>query len=309
MKNTLRRTVKLWIYTLVMVFVFSMPVQAAEAGALPVIPYVQSEPAAIPGIGGEVYAVLNATTGQMLYSNNGDRQVLPASCTKLVTAMVILDRAPLDQVIAVSQETLDRVPSDATQLHLKAGSKYTVLELMLMFLNSSAADAGQILVEGCFGSVAECVAQMNALVVKLGLKNTVFDNPVGLDIGNGYQAIHTTANDFARLAQLAMTYDAIRQIVCLPAYGILENANNPMFLEYNTNRFYKDMPYSANLYTVIGSKTGSTKNAGYALTTTATNGTTEIICISFSNKTPEERYTNTRQLLDYTFMQLLAAGQ
>lgn len=257
--------------------------------------------AEIPDISTPSYAVIDACSGEILYSKNGEIPIYPASSVKLVTAMVVIDSVPLDKTIVVTNKMLQHVPADAAQIGLRAGGEYTVYELLHMLLISSAADAAQVLAEGCFQSYDECVLKMNEKVMMLGLKQTMFDNVIGLDIGNGYTNTYTTPHDFVQLCRYAMSYDVIREIVKMPAYSIAPRTNNNGFSKKSTNRFYSIEPYSREMYTVIGSKTGTTCNAGNVLVTTATDGVHEVICVSFKNGTRHEAYTETRKVLDYIF--------
>lgn len=257
--------------------------------------------AEIPGIQTPYYGVMDACSGSILFSSNGDDPIYPASSVKLVTAMVVLDTVPLDKTVTITKEMLSHVPADAYQIHLRSGGEYSVYELLQMLLISSAADAAQALAEGCFQDYNECVSKMNEKALSLGLVQTHFDNVIGLDIGNGCKQTYTTANEFLMLCRLAMSYDVIRQIVSTPVYAIPARKNNAGIQRRSTNRFYSTASYSTNLYTIIGSKTGTTRNAGNVLITTATNGTHEIICASFKNSTRPMAYTETRKILDYTF--------
>lgn len=257
--------------------------------------------AEVPQVQTPYYAVMDAGSGEVIFSKNADIPLYPASSVKLVTAMTVLDAAPPDKVIVITEEMLQHIPEDAATLKLCAGGEYYVYELLQMLLISSAADAAQALAEGCFQSAEECVMKMNEKAALLGLTQTHFDNVIGLDIGNAYTQTFTTANEFVQLCRYAMSYDIIRQIVASPVYAIGERTNNPAFEGKSTNCFYSTAPYSNELYHVIGSKTGKTNAAGNVLITTATNGTYEIICVSFNNETRDMAYSETRKALDYTF--------
>lgn len=255
----------------------------------------------MPNVTSPYYAVMDANSGEILFGSNLDTPVYPASTAKLVTAMVVLDAAPLERVITLTDDMLSRVPSDASTAKLKAGGSYTVCELLYMFLVSSAADAGWALAEGCFGSAEACVARMNEKAVQMGLVSTHFDNVAGLDAGSGYYGTFTTPSDFAVAARHAMTYDAVRIIVNSPYYVIGERTNNGLLFQKSTNAFFSTVPYNQALYYVTGAKTGTTKLAGRCLVATATDGLHEVICVSYGNPSSDSLYQNVRYMLDYTY--------
>lgn len=297
------------------VFVMAGPVQTIYAA-----PEGTSEQAAqetadvqhageVPGVPSLCYLAMDASTGEVLAERNADVTIAPASTTKLVTAMVICDVLPMDTVLYVSQEQLDRVPSSLSKAGLRAGGAYYAYELLAMTLISSGSDAVQVLAEAAYGSSEACVDAMNAKVVQMGLTSTYFDNIYGLDVGDGYPAIHTTARDFATITRYANSYDWIRLLASMPQYAISERTNNPVISGYNTNQLLSGkMPYTYGLYQVIGTKTGTTKAAGSVLAATATNGQREVICVCFYNPNSEVLYTSVRQIYDYIYLQDAYSG-
>lgn len=257
------------------------------------------EAAPIAGVPSVCYMAIDAATGEVLADLNADVPIFPASTTKLVTAMAICDVLPMDSVLVVSQSALDKVIPGSSKVGLKAGGEYFAYELLEMMLISSGADATEVLVEASYGTEEACLAKMNEKMVALGLASTHFDNVTGLDIGNGYTGTFTTAREFAIVTQAAMKYDWIRVITGLASYQIPARTNNEAIVRNNTNQFLiGKQPYSAELYTVIGSKTGTTKAAGSVLAATATNGTREVICVCFYNPNTEVLYTSVKQIFD-----------
>lgn len=275
---------------------------AALAGiALPVETVQAAEE--VPGVSSVCYLAMDADTGEVLAEKNADVTVGPASTTKLVTAMVICDVLPMDTPITVTQEQLDRVPAGTSKAGVKAGGTYYAYELLAMLLIPSGADAAQVLAETAYGSTDACVTKMNEKVTALGLSNTYFDNIYGLDIGNGYPLIHTTARDFAVITQTALTYDWIRMITSMPQYALPARTNNDVIGGLNTNQFLTGKrPYSANLYQVIGTKTGTTKTAGSVLAATATNGKRTVICTCFYNPNADVLYDSVKRVFDYVYL-------
>lgn len=258
--------------------------------------------APVAGVASVCYMAIDAATGEVLADLNADVLIYPASTAKLVTAMAVCDVLPMDQVVVVSQSALDRVVPGASKVGLKAGGEYFACELLEMLLVSSAADAAAVLAEAAYGDETVCVAKMNEIAAGLGLTTTHFDNIVGLDVGNGYTGTYTTAREFAVITQAAMKYDWIRLMAIQPAYQITARTNNDIIMRNNTNKFMTgEMPYTYGLYTVIGTKTGTTKAAGSVLAATATNGEREIICVCFFNPNEEVLYSSIKQIFDAVY--------
>ena len=171
-----------------------------------------------------------------------------------------------------------------------------------MLLISSAADAADTIAEAISGSTSKFIEQMNNKAKLLGMNNTKFDNTIGLDIGNKYYNTYSTSNDIAKLTNVVMKNTTIRNIVCKPSYTIKKFNNKGSKTINNTNRFLRGQWYPKDLYTIIGTKTGTTNAAGYALSATAIdkNGR-EIICSFFGNATRNKMYENIQALLTYTY--------
>lgn len=124
---------------------------------------------------------------------------------------------------------------------------------------------------------------MNRKAKALGMNNSYFDNAIGMD-WHANPNIYSTANDIAKLTRYAMTNDTIREIVKKPQYVIKNYYNGQSKTLLASNNFLRNYSYSKNLFTIIGSKTGTTDKAGYALATTAKDSSgREVIC-SFSVK-------------------------
>ncbi len=260
--------------------------------------------AEIAGVDSPVYVVIDSYSGEILYSKNKDQSIYPASTVKLVTAMVVLDAVDKNKTITVTNQMLGTFPSDVAKIGLKVGGTYTVYELLELLLVSSAADAAEVLAVGCFGSTEECLKKMNEKVASMGLTKTHFDNTVGLDIGNNFKNTYTTAAEFAALSRVAMTYPEIREIVRVLEYTLPARTNNAAITRKTTNLFLRGTyEYPKDLYTVIGTKTGITQAAGRTLIATATDGTHEVICLTYLNPDTEVMYTSAQKALTYTFTQ------
>ena len=267
-------------------------------------PVQPAKAASIPSVSAHAYVIMDASNGQVLYSYHADQKIYPASTVKLMTALVVLDRCPLNKKITVTKKMLRAVPAGAAKAGLKAGSSYTVYSLLHMLLLPSAADAAIVLAQGSYGSTKAFVAAMNRKAKSLSMTYSSFDNPIGLDIGNNYYKTYATAREFANLARYAMSKPAIRAIVSKPSYVVPSSKSVKAFTIRNTNQFLSSVSYNKNLYQMVGGKTGTTNAAGCVLITTAKdkNGH-EIICAFFGNSTHSNMYSDMKKLIDYTFKQ------
>lgn len=266
------------------------------------VPNIQAAANKVPSVGAHAYMIMDANSGKTLLSYNANKKIYPASTVKLMTALVSLDKLSTSKKIRITNSMLSQIPRDAAKLNLKSGSIYSVSNLLHMLLLPSAADAATSLAISSYGSNKTFIKQMNRKAKTLGLSKTKFDNTIGLDIGNGYYNTYTTAKDFTILARYAMSNSTIRNIVAKKSYMVPATKNRGKFTIKNTNQFYSVSSYRSNLYTIIGTKTGSTNAAGSVLIATAKdNNGHEVICSFFGNSTKEALYQDIGLLLNYTF--------
>lgn len=248
------------------------------------------------------YAVIDARTGELLLGDQQDERVYPASTAKLMTALVLLDNAETDRVVEITSDMLTQVPVGISKYGVKARQKYTLDTLLHMILIGSAGDAAVCAAVDVFGSVDACVDAMNEKAAELGLANTHFDNPVGLDIGDNYNDIYSTAYDVAMLTRYAMASEEIAAIVRKESYTVKQTNGTAGKKLGSTNSFYSTMEYSKDLYTIIGSKTGTTNAAGYVFSATAVDKKgREVICTYMGKKSKAQTFTDIRQLLDAVY--------
>lgn len=254
-----------------------------------------------PNVSAHAYTVMDSKTGKILYTQNGDKRIYPASTVKMLTALVAVENSSLSRKITVKQSVLSNIPEDATKIGLKTGTTYTLEQLLHMLLISSAADASDTIAEAISGSTSNFIDAMNQKAKLIGMKDSNFDNTIGLDIGNNFYNTYSTSNDIAKLTKVVMENTTIRNIVCKASYTIKSFNNGSSKMINNTNRFLRDQWYPKDLYKIIGTKTGSTNAAGYALATTSIdNNGREIICSFFGNETRTKMYENIQSLLTYT---------
>lgn len=249
------------------------------------------------------YAVMDANTGEILFGQDVDKQIYPASTAKLMTAIVAIESGtPLDTMIETQSRIVNNTTPGTYNIGLNGNESYSLASLLNMCLIASAADATDTLAVGIYGSREAFAQKMMEKVAELGLTNTSFDNPVGSDIGGGFYETYSTAREMCEITRYAMTIPAIRNIVAKHSYTITGHGNVSGREISNTNKFYSIFPYNRDMFTIIGSKTGQTTAAGNVFIATAIDDEGhELICAYFGKDTKEETFRWINSLLTYAF--------
>ncbi len=237
-------------------------------------------------------ALLDGDSGQVLWEKNAQEQSLIASTTKIMTALVVLEQAELSDVVEVPQEA---VGVEGSSMYLKAGERLTVEDLLYGLMLSSGNDAAVALSIFVSGSPEAFAEEMNRKAGELGLENTHFANPNGLDNEGNY----ATARSLGLLASAAMRNPDFRTIVSTKSYSCAGHSmtnHNKLLWQYDG---------------AVGVKTGFTKHAGRILVGCAERGGRRLISVTIN--APSD-WNDHRQLLDYGFSQysrrtLTEAGQ
>jgi D-alanyl-D-alanine carboxypeptidase (penicillin-binding protein 5/6) len=235
--------------------------------------------AAPPAVDAEAYLVQNAGTGEVLASQDERRQVPMASITKLMTAIVALERASVDDVATVSKRTASIGEST---INLRPGERVTLGDLIRAALVQSANDAANAIAAFVGrGSVTRFVELMNTRARQLGLTDTNFVNPDGLDAPGHV----SSARDVTKLARVAMNKPFIRATVRL-----IDAAAAGRSLR-NWNDLLSSFP------SVIGVKTGHTNGAGWSQVAAARGGGVTIYATLLGGETREGRNADLTELL------------
>lgn len=230
--------------------------------------------------------ILDRTSKKILYGKNEYRKVKMASTTKIMTAIVILENCDLSQTVQVSKKAAG---TGGSRLGLKANDKITINDLLYGLLLCSGNDAAVCLAEVCSGSVKDFSNLMNLKAEELGLKNSHFETPHGLDSDEHY----TTAYELALLADYALENSTFRKIVGTKTYTVTINGY-PKNLS-NTNELL------GNLNGVYGVKTGFTNGANRCLVTACKRDNMDIICVVLGCDTKKFRTTDSVKLIEYAF--------
>lgn len=241
---------------------------------------------ALPKTNSRRYIVYDRISKSMIIGKNEDVKSAMASTTKIMTTIVILEKSDLDETVTVSAKAGG---TGGSRLGLKRGDKASVKDLLYGLMLRSGNDAAVALAEHVGGSVKEFAELMNEKAIELGLTNTHFVTPHGLDDANHY----TTALELAKLTDYAMDNETFAKIVGTKSTTIYIN-NQPRQIN-NTNELL------GVLNGVVGVKTGFTNNAGRCLVTETKRNNMDVITIVLGADTKKDRTKDSVNLIEYTF--------
>lgn len=230
--------------------------------------------------------VLDRSSKNILFGKNEFNKVKMASTTKIMTATIIIENCDLSQTVTISKKAAG---TGGSRLGLKTGDKITIRDLLYGLLLVSGNDAAVALAEACSGSVPDFANLMNEKAKELGLNNTHFETPHGLDSDNHY----TTAYELALLSDYALNNSTFLNIVGTKHYTITINGNQKSLT--NTNELL------GNLNGVYGVKTGFTNGANRCLVTSCKRGDMDIICVVLGCDTKNFRSSDSTKLINYAF--------
>ena len=206
--------------------------------------------------------LMDADSGRLLYDKNGEKRMLIASTTKLMTALVALEQGGLQQEITVTGGHM----AEGSSMYLRPGEKLTLETLLYGLLLSSGNDAALAVTE-CMGGAVPFVARMNEKAAELGMENTHFANPNGLDD----EAHYSTAEDMAKLAAAAMDDPVLRRVASTRTARIggrtLTNHNKLL----------------SRVEGCVGLKTGYTKAAGRTLVSCAERDGVRLVAVTLQD--------------------------
>lgn len=257
------------ILILIIIFLFStqlLSISATEVGE--------------PTISARNAIIVDAETGMALYEKNSDDRVAMASTTKVMTIIIVLEQASLEDIVVVSRKAATITGST---MHLAEGEKISVQALLYGLMLNSGNDAAIALAEHVSGSVEEFCVLMNTKAFQIGARNTSFTSPHGLD----NPAHYTTARDLALITMKALENPVIRKIVSTKSIEIAGHSLR------NTN----DLLFSND--EVTGGKTGFTNDAGRCMVISAEHEGFKIIAIVLGCDTKEQRTSDATKLVKY----------
>ncbi len=238
-----------------------------------------------PSLAAECAILAEVTSGRVLYSQNADAKRYPASTTKIMTAILVIESCNINDIVTVPREAQG---VEGSSIYLEAGERLTVLQLLYGLMLRSGNDAATALAIHCAGSIHGFAQWMNQKAQDLGCMNTSFVNPSGLPSPQHY----TTAYDLMLIARYAMQNDIFKEIVSTQRVTIPWEKHSSERLLINENKMLYNYD-GAN-----GIKTGYTRAAGRCLVSSAERDGMTLIAIVL-NSSP--MYADCKELLDYGF--------
>lgn len=244
-----------------------------------------------PKINAESAFFIDTKSGQVLFSKNPKKQLSIASLVKVMTALIVLEHKEMEDKFFVSQRAAEMEPDE---MILLPGEKMSLKELLYGIFLVSANDAAEVIAEGITADRSEFIKLMNSKAEQLGMKDSYFANPTGLDEDSNNS--YSSAYDMAILTRyLIRHYPQVVEISKTPH----------IYIEATPEHQDYDMYSGINLLTtypgVVGFKTGYTPEAGYTIVTLARRQGQEIIGVLLGS---EYRRDETKELLDYSFKEL-----
>lgn len=244
--------------------------------------------------------LVSLDTDEILFEKNADQKIYPASITKIMTTLLILESDKYNPTakIAMTEEALDLISgTESVVSNLKAGEEITQLDLVYYVLMSSGGDTALLAATYYGGTVENFVAMMNSKAQELGLKNTHYENPIGLH----HQDNYTTARDTYTLTKEALKNETFKEACESTRYTVAatnmsgeRTLSTTNFLQDNTTNYF---------YTYAkGVKTGYTDEAGRCLVSTASYNGYNYVCLVFGCP-PEEKnhFIESRELYRWAF--------
>ncbi|MBI5358223.1 D-alanyl-D-alanine carboxypeptidase [Candidatus Amesbacteria bacterium] len=290
-----RKRIKWWIFPLLTALTISIPkvyssldlkwmiepkftplVYEAVALPIPISDFTK------PPINPNHIIIMDRSSKTILWDKGSKNRVYPASTTKMMTALVAMEVFDLDTVITVTRGYLE-----GQVVGFKPNDKITVDQLLYALLIQSGNDAAEILAENFPGGRAVFVETMNKKALELGLRNTHFTNPSGMDEYGHY----STALDLAHLADVAMTKSEFAKIVALEN-AVITTEDNQNYIVKNVNQLLGKVPG------VLGVKTGYTVGAGQSLVTLVNRDGHEVIISLLGSL---DRFSDTQKIIDWVY--------
>ena len=282
MKKRLLRFMALMLCGIVALSYFGLPAIAAEGNGKDTPDLALNADSAL---------LMEYETGRVLYEQNADEQLPPASITKIMTLLLVMEaldggRVKLDDPVSVSDTAASM---GGSQIFLEPGEQMSLQDMLKSVVIASANDAAAALAEHIAGSLEAFVEMMNRRAAELGMTNTHFENTNGLD--DTTVAHYTSARDVAIMSRALIAHPLILEYSSI----WMDTVRNGSFGLTNTNRLVRFYPGATGL------KTGSTSKAGFCISATAKRDGMHLIAVIMGSPTRDIRNEEAKKLLDYGF--------
>lgn len=243
-------------------------------------------------------AVIDCIDGKILYSKNIEEKIYPASLTKVLTAILVVENCNMQDEVIISQSAIDSVQSGYLTANIQTGEILTVEQLLNILLISSCNDVANALAEHVAGDTEQFVVMMNNKAKEIGCQNSNFTNCNGTHDENHY----STAYDLALIGKYAMQYEEIRNITNKISYklGTTNKYDKEDRLYETANQLI--LSGSENYYRYAGGiKTGFTTPAGYCLMAYSQKDDIPLVAVIMKSTTADSRYSDAKNILNYAY--------
>ena len=245
-------------------------------------------------VAGKSAILMDAATGTILYEKNAHEKLAPASVTKVMTMLLIMEAIDTGRIGWSDTVTTSEAAASkgGSQIYLKVGETMTVTDMLKSIAVSSANDAACAMAEHIAGSETAFVSMMNEKAASLGMEDTHFVNCTGLDDGPEAAEHLTSAHDIALMSrELMVHHPKIKEFTTI----WMDTVRGGTFGLANTNKMVRFYPGCTGL------KTGFTQKAGYCLSASASREGMELIAVVLGAETSQDRFGACKQMLDYGF--------
>ena len=243
---------------------------------------------------GKSAVLMDVTTGTVLYESNSHEPLAPASVTKVMTMLLIMEAVDSEKISLQDMVTASEAAAakGGSQIYLKAGETMSVSDMLKSIAVSSANDCACAMAEHIAGSEAAFVDAMNQRAKELGMRDTHFVNCTGLDDDDSAKQHRTSAYDIALMSrELLKDHPLIKNYTTI----WMDTVRNGTFGLSNTNKLIRFYPGATGL------KTGFTSGAGYCLSASAQRDGMELIAVVMGAQSSQARNAACKELLDYGF--------
>ena len=248
-----------------------------------------------PAIGAQSAVVMDVNTGTILYSKNPHDELFPASTTKLLTGLLVIENTTMDEIVTFSSDAVWNIDRGSTHLSIDVGEQLSVEDCLYGLLLASANEVAYALAEHVGGNMDSFVAMMNRRAEDIGCKNTHFANSNGLPREDHY----TSAYDLALIAKECFANETFCKIASTTKYTIKPTNKQPE--ERPISNHHKMLPgFKYEYEGFIGGKTGYTEVARQTLVSCAERNGMRLICVVMKEEAPAQ-FTDTIELFDYAF--------
>ena len=279
-----KKAIKICINLALVLNIFCMNVLATEGEDV-----IQKSP--VPEVVSKAYMLVDQETGNVLLEYNQDQKIYPASTTKILTAILVLEHTKLDDLITVTDKVFETIPSGSSHASIERGEIMTVEDLLYCLMLPSANEAANAFALHIGnGSIETFANMMNAKAKEIGATNSNFKNPNGLHDDNHY----TTAQDMAKITLYALENEKFCEVVNTAQKTISKTNKKPEDRKvFTTNKLILRASDPSYYKYANGIKTGSTTPAGTCLISNAEKGSEKLVSLVFGGTMNKETGVNS----------------